>query len=158
VSAFFTPLHILPLLRTAHDTASREFSEETLGMWGGMGTLTERIGRSYASMRTLLTPQADAQAPSAFVLKNGLYINFLVEMPYLDPLLFQLARDDNDACLPGADPGSATIRQCPTSYSSVCLSIYLSMYLSIHLSTCLSSPSNLLGSTLHRRLHRSRKP
>ena len=38
----------------------------------------------------------------SFVLKNGLYITFVLPLPYIDALLFQLARDDNDSRLPGA--------------------------------------------------------
>lgn len=76
-----------------------------------MGTLSERIGRSYDTLQAMLSPPEASRGSAAFTIKNGLYINFLVEMPYLDPLLFQLARDDNDASLPCAVPGSAAIRE-----------------------------------------------
>lgn len=101
---------------TAEETACREFSEETLGLWGGLGPLCERVQNSAGVMREAVRRGGGGaggvvQAPHrCFVLKNGLYVSFVVRVPYLDPLMFQIARDDNDESLPGAEPGSGTCR------------------------------------------------
>ena len=138
---------------TAEATATREFSEETLGMWGGMGPLRERVKNSNHAISQLLqhsslspaveaagaihitqpattiaevtkTNDTPAHACSggqearkggfpktrSFVLKNGLYVTFVLPLPNVDPLLFQLARDENDSTLPGAARDSETSR------------------------------------------------
>jgi hypothetical protein len=116
---------------TAEATATREFSEETLGMWGGMGPLRERVQNSNHAISQLLQhsslpPAVEAPAHAcsggqearkgglpktrSFVLKNGLYVTFVLPLPYVDPLLFQLARDENDSTLPGAARDSETSR------------------------------------------------
>ncbi len=134
------------LHETAEETACREFSEETLGLWGGMGDLRTRVSNSIHNIKTkvlqAMCGERNAEG-SCFVLKNGLYINFVVPiqvlalaggdapknksawppltlkysksiiqaarikpvlseppyslmLQYVDPLLFQLARDEND--------------------------------------------------------------
>ena len=114
-------------METAQDTASREFSEETLGLWGGMGKLSDRVRNSSALVSSLIEhsclracrPDGPAEGGTSdclntphrgFVLKNGLYITFVVPLPYIDALLFQLARDENDCLLPGAARDSDSCR------------------------------------------------
>mmetsp|Transcript_25449 Transcript_25449/g.84171 ORF Transcript_25449/g.84171 Transcript_25449/m.84171 type:complete len:417 (-) Transcript_25449:318-1568(-) len=116
-------------LEDAEETALREFSEETLGLWGGMGSLEQRVQTSIANIRTILR-DCCATAGSAgegeegdngrklqahrlkrvFVMKNGSYLTFFLPLPYIDPLLFQLARDENDKLVPGAERDSDTCR------------------------------------------------
>lgn len=54
------------LHETAGETASREFSEETLGLWGGMGSLDDRIAASISATTELIR---HIPAPGSFVLK-----------------------------------------------------------------------------------------
>ena len=104
-------------------------------MWGGMGKLSDRVRNSSALVSSLVEhsclracwPGGPAEGggsdcpetrPEArqntshrgFVLKNGLYITFVVPLPYIDALLFQLARDENDCLLPGAARDSDSCR------------------------------------------------
>ena len=101
---------------SAQRTAAREFSEETLGLWGGMGPLPERIERSFTSVLALCEEAvthggASAQAVArSFVIKNGLYITFVLPLSYIDALLFQLARDENDKQLTDARDSGMTCR------------------------------------------------
>lgn len=112
---------------TAEDTACREFSEETLGLWGGMGDLQTRVANSIANIKSKVVRALCGNG--CFVLKNGLYINFVIPVQvksilfylsyniitlseqYVDPLLFQLARDENDLLM-ASRPDSPTL---PTS-------------------------------------------
>jgi len=111
----------------AEETALREFSEETLGLWGGMGGLEQRVQASVANVRRILNDcsarcagreeerEAERRAPGnqlkrVFVMKNGSYLTFFLPLPYIDPLLFQLARDENDKLVPGAERDSDTCR------------------------------------------------
>ena len=68
------------LLETAEDTACREFSEETLGLWGGMGDLETRVLNSITSIKrkVLLALNSEERSEGCFVVKNGLYVNFVV--------------------------------------------------------------------------------
>jgi hypothetical protein len=70
---------------TAEETACREFSEETLGLWGGMGDLRTRVSNSIHNIKTkVLRAMCNEQnAEGCFVLKNGLYINFVVPVQVL---------------------------------------------------------------------------
>jgi hypothetical protein len=61
---------------TAEDTACREFSEETLGLWGGMGDLQTRVANSIANIKSKVLGALCGNG--CFVLKNGLYVNFVV--------------------------------------------------------------------------------
>ena len=88
--------------------------------------LAERVKNSAAMVKALLEsaclqpPAYEGAGGSAstggggktrsFVLKNGLYITFFVPLPYLDPLLLQLARDENDRYLLGAPRDGETSR------------------------------------------------
>jgi hypothetical protein len=77
-------------------------------MWGGMGPLRERVRSSIDTVSQLLEHACLAPAPPtnahtlasgggeegktrSFVLKNGLYITFVLPLPYIDVLMFQVA-------------------------------------------------------------------
>ena len=77
----------------------------------------ERVQQSISTVSSLIQrtclQRDNAAGPTAavaddiktrsFVLKNGRYITFVLPLPYVDALLFQLARDENDSLLaPGA--------------------------------------------------------
>ncbi len=69
------------LHETAEETACREFSEETLGLWGGMGDLRTRVSNSIHNIKSKVLKAMCGERNEeggCFVLKNGLYINFVV--------------------------------------------------------------------------------
>jgi hypothetical protein len=71
---------------------------------------------TYTADTSTPDPTSTKTSTRSFVLKNGLYITFVLPLPYIDALLFQLARDDNDSRLPGAARDSEVL--CSSTSSS----------------------------------------
>jgi len=73
------------------ETAAREFSEETLGMFAGLGTsLTERVRTSTVVSRDRL------QSEGCVIIQKAYYLFLLRFESPIEPLYFRLARDEND--------------------------------------------------------------
>jgi hypothetical protein len=64
------------------------------------GKLHDRVQRSMEATMQLIGSHSSSPSHTTFVLQNGLYICYVMEMCYIDPILFQLARDENDWDLP----------------------------------------------------------
>ena len=79
-------------------TAAREWAEESLGVYGDGCDMAARVASSAASMRACLsaTTAPGALGPVFSVVAEA-YTMFAVAVPFVDTLIFQLARDENDA-------------------------------------------------------------
>ena len=79
-------------------TAAREWAEESLGVYGDGSDMAARVASSAASMRACLSATAapGALGPVCRVVSEA-YTMFAVAVPFVDTLIFQLARDENDA-------------------------------------------------------------
>jgi hypothetical protein len=87
-----------PSDRDAEHTAAREFSEETLGLFGDGRSLDTRVSESTSSMRrTLVAQQLSGRAVIAAV--HDTYVMYCCPVSHVDSLMFQLARDANDSQL-----------------------------------------------------------
>ncbi len=78
------------LNESAEETACREFSEETLGLWGGLGDIRTRISNSISIMRPKIQCAMSSdfsEDGQCFVLKNGLYINFIVPVKVISDII-----------------------------------------------------------------------
>ena len=76
-------------------TAGREFAEETLGMFGGVGVDQASVATSSVRMAAKLAARgvgACVKAPTA----RGAYVMYVAEVGYIDALMFHLAREQND--------------------------------------------------------------
>ena len=92
----------------AEHTAAREFSEETVGLFGDGSDLVTRVLNSTAIMRRRLvetgappTDSASAVPPPTnrpvFAVVHDTYTMYCCPVSHVDSLMFQLARDENDA-------------------------------------------------------------
>eukprot|EP00899_Mesostigma_viride_P016605 jgi/Mesvir1/24946/Mv16920-RA.1 len=97
-------------------TAAREFSEETLGMFGGasmdsrsIAHSTERMASALRLHRSDTTPtdvlRIESVPDGSRTANLGKYVMFVARVAFLDPLLLRLAAAENHLrrCLPGCE-------------------------------------------------------
>jgi hypothetical protein len=91
----------------AAHTAAREWAEETLGLWGDGTALPARVHSSTTVMRRRLSGGSGGSGQgwgaglplrggSVLAVSHESYVMYCVECTYIDSLMFQLARDEND--------------------------------------------------------------
>lgn len=77
-------------------TAAREFSEETLGLFAGAAVDGESVAASAAAMEERLRgPDLQAWCRVSNELRRGSYSMFVVTTPFVPPLYFELATQQN---------------------------------------------------------------
>ncbi|BDA41528.1 hypothetical protein COCOBI_02-3090 [Coccomyxa sp. Obi] len=76
------------------DTASREFAEETLGMFASQNVDSASVAASQVLMAAQLRDQRHS-LEVVHKLKKGQYSMFIALLPFLDPLMFYLAMRQN---------------------------------------------------------------
>ncbi|GAQ89200.1 hypothetical protein KFL_004960100 [Klebsormidium nitens] len=79
----------------AESTAAREFSEETLGLFGGPEVATCSIAASTSTMSARLRSAGGVFRVDAPLRNGGSYCMFVARVAYIDPLLFNLATQEN---------------------------------------------------------------
>ncbi|KAL3162143.1 hypothetical protein ABBQ32_009851 [Trebouxia sp. C0010 RCD-2024] len=75
-------------------TASREFAEETMGLFGGCGVNGSSVAACSKQMHTQLT-QRQHVLKVVHQLKKGEYHMYVAQTPHIDPLMFHLALQQN---------------------------------------------------------------
>eukprot|EP00898_Chlorokybus_atmophyticus_P001814 jgi/Chlat1/2633/Chrsp178S02471 len=79
-------------------TAAREFSEETLGLFGGIGVDAASVALSTAAMTSRLA-EADARddilCVESTIAKGGVYCMYVARVVPVDALMFNLATQEN---------------------------------------------------------------
>eukprot|EP00658_Telonema_sp_P-2_P031736 TRINITY_DN23686_c0_g1_i1.p1 TRINITY_DN23686_c0_g1~~TRINITY_DN23686_c0_g1_i1.p1 ORF type:complete len:333 (-),score=70.12 TRINITY_DN23686_c0_g1_i1:141-1139(-) len=82
--------------QSAEETAAREFAEETLGILGGDGMdLKSRVEQSAAAVRERLLEEDPAS--TIVTIRGQRYTMFMLQLRQRpDPLMLQIARDEND--------------------------------------------------------------
>lgn len=85
-------------------TAAREWAEETVGVYGDGSNLVSRVENSAKAMLAQLCETGVAPDSSAasevgptFAVVGETYTMYACAVPFVDTLIFQLARDENDA-------------------------------------------------------------
>lgn len=78
----------------AESTAAREFSEETLGMYGGTSLDATSVKASTAAMEKCLR-SSSALCVTSPMKDRGHYCMFIAQVQYVDPLMFNLATQEN---------------------------------------------------------------
>ncbi|KAF5832795.1 hypothetical protein DUNSADRAFT_11205 [Dunaliella salina] len=90
------------------ETASREFAEETLGVFGGVSVDPAAVKRSADEMAARLR-SGDRSLRSVHQLRKGAYHMYACMVTYIDPVFFELALQQNDGPqlpdLPSVSPG-----------------------------------------------------
>uniref|UniRef100_A0A7S3QPW0 EF-hand domain-containing protein n=1 Tax=Dunaliella tertiolecta TaxID=3047 RepID=A0A7S3QPW0_DUNTE len=77
------------------ETASREFAEETLGVFGGVSVDPAAVKRSADEMAARLR-SGDRSLCSVHQLRKGAYHMYACMVTYIDPIFFELAMQQND--------------------------------------------------------------
>lgn len=82
-------------------TAAREWAEETIGVYGDGSNLVSRVENSAKNMRAqlcdLTTTESSPSLGPTFAVVSDSYTMYACAVPFVDTLIFQLARDENDA-------------------------------------------------------------
>ena len=82
-------------------TAAREWAEETVGVYGDGSSLLSRVENSAQTMLAQLcetnAPGSSASLGPTFAVVGESYTMYACAVPFVDTLIFQLARDENDA-------------------------------------------------------------
>ena len=82
-------------------TAAREWAEETVGVYGDGSSLLSRVENSAQTMLAQLcetnAPDSSASLGPTFAVVGESYTMYACPVPFVDTLIFQLARDENDA-------------------------------------------------------------
>lgn len=85
-------------------TAAREWAEETVGVYGDGSDLVSRVENSAKAMlaqlcETGIAPDSSASSKlgPTFAVVGETYTMYACAVPFVDTLIFQLARDENDA-------------------------------------------------------------
>jgi hypothetical protein len=79
----------------AEATAAREFSEETLGLFGGVEVASCSIAASTSTMTDRLRSSGGVFRVESPLRNGGNYCMFVAPVAYIDPLLFNLATQEN---------------------------------------------------------------
>lgn len=80
----------------AASTAAREFAEESLGIFAGCGVDNDCVVECAASMAAQLRASSGA-VHVVHPLKRSNYVMFVAQVPYVEPLMFELATAQNEA-------------------------------------------------------------
>ncbi|KAK9821270.1 hypothetical protein WJX74_006668 [Apatococcus lobatus] len=75
-------------------TASREFAEETLGIFDGCAVDESCVQRCHATMRAQLHT-AGSSVRVEHQLKQGVYVMYITQTSFVDPLMFAMAINQN---------------------------------------------------------------
>lgn len=101
-------------------TAAREWAEETIGVYGDGPNLVSRVENSAQDMRAQLCEKtaSSESRPSlgpTFAVVSESYTMYVCAMPFVDTLIFQLARDDNDAEASVMRPHGTSRAECSST-------------------------------------------